>query len=294
MRIAGRVVSISMLSVFLLLPLDNSYGGFERRYAGARSLGVAGTLGSFGDGPWTFYSNPARTARTTEVGLFYVPSVLGLQEVRSAGISYCDNILGVDCTGAVQTFGFQVYRETVLSAGMSVPFYDFLFFGAGVNLNHLFIEEYGTEIAASIDAGTRMFLSDNFCAGVSATNLNSASMTNSNDRLPQTISAGIAYVSEELNLGVEYYKELGFPSSVRVAAEYSPARFVTVRTGTASGTNSFNAGFSLRFASFGIEYGAMFHQTLGLTQSFGVSIKFKESDETEFESIRRYRESLRR
>lgn len=203
-------------------------------------------------------------------------------------------MLGIDFSGAAQTFGFDLYRETVFTLNLSVPVYDFLFVGANANANHLYIKDYGTDLSISIDAGAKMFLSKNFSIGVTTTNLNSASATLSNDRLPQTFTGGIAFESDELNVGLEYFKELGFPSSVKIAAEYSPVRFISVGVGSSSGTNSFNAGVAVRFSSFQIEYGAAFHQMLGVTQSFGVSFNFLADDKSEFERIEEYREEIRR
>lgn len=294
MRFAGRAMFALVLSSVSLATFNEAYAGFERRFLGPRSIGAAGALSAFGDGAWCFYYNPARAANISEVDLFYTPSIYGLQEIKSTGISYRDNSFGVDYSIAAHTFGYEIYRETVYSVNLSVPIYDFLFIGSNTNLNHLFIKEYGTGFAVSFDAGAKMFLSENFSMGFSATNLSSSTMTMSNDRLPQTLAAGIAYLSDALNLGVEYYKEIGFPSAVRLAAEYSPTGFFTVRTGTASGTNSFNAGLSLRLSSFGIEYGAMFHHVLGTTHSFGVSLRLGDRRESEFEISRQYRESLRK
>ncbi len=292
MHVAGSVVQLLTLSFLVTMPLE-SYAGFERRFTGARALGAAGAIDTFGDGPWSFYLNPARTTEITETSLFYTPSIDGIREIESKGMSFRSNMLGFDCSFAAQTFGFDIYRETVVTANLSVPLREFLFVGSNVNFNHLFIERYGTELSVSVDAGARMFLSDNFSLAFSATNLSSSSMTLAKDRLPQTFGAGIGYLSDALNVGVEYYKEIGFPSSFRIAAEYTPVRYITVRSGTASGTDSFNAGLSLRVASFGIDYGAMFHRVLGTTHSFGVSFRFGKRGESEFEEIRQYRESLR-
>lgn len=293
MYVAGSMVQLLVLLLLLIAPLRESYAGFERRFTGARSMGAAGTLDAFGDGPWCFYLNPAQITDMTEAALFYTPSVDGLSEVRGTGISFRSNAFGVNYSFAVQTFGFDMYRETVMTANLSTPLRDFLFVGSNVNVNHLFIEYYGTEISVSLDAGARMFLSDNFSLAFSVTNLSSTSMTLSEDRLPQAFAGGIGYLSEALDVGVEYYKEIGFPSSVRIAAEYSPVRYITVRSGTASGTNSFNAGLSLRLSSFEVDYGAMFHRVLGTTHSFGVSFRVGGGDRTEYESIRQYRGSMR-
>lgn len=294
MRVAGCALRFLAFSLFLLAPFGEADAGFERRNVGPRSFGAAGVLGEFGDGPWCYYLNPAHVTDITEAGFFYTPSLNGLQEISSTGISFRNNSFGIDYTAAAQTFGFEMYRETVITLNLSVPLYDFLFIGSNTNINHLFIRDYGTDLSLSFDAGARMFLSDNFCLGLSATNLTSSSMTLSNDRLPQTFTGGIGYLSSAFNLGLEYYKEIGFPSAVRVAAEYSPVTFLTVRTGTASGTNSFNAGLSLRFSSFEVEYGTMIHRVLGTTHSFGISIRFGGETGSEYESIRHYRALLQR
>ncbi len=266
--------------------------GFERRYSGGRALGAAAALCVFGEDPWSFYYNPAHDALIRDLSIFYVPSVLGVSEIKSSGLAYRDNVWGVDIGGAAQTFGFSTYRENVFTLNLSLPLFDFLFIGLNANANHLFIEGYGNDMALSIDAGTKMFLSRNVSVGFSATNLNSSSETLSNDRIPQTFTGGIAFESNELNIGLEYFKELGFPSSVRIAAEYSPAKFFTLRAGSASGTNSFNAGISIRLQSFEFVYGASFHEVLGITQSFGISFDFSHDVKSEFEKVEAYRESF--
>jgi len=272
----------------------DAHAGFERRYSGTRSISTGGTLCAFGEDPWSFYYNPAHAAKISDLSVFLIPSVLGIQDVKSTGIAYRDYLWGVDFSGAAQTFGFDLYRENVFTLNLSVPVYDFLFLGANVNANHLYISDYGTDLSFSLDAGAKMFLSKNFAIGLTTTNLNSASETLSKDRLPQTFTGGVAFESDELNVGLEYFKELGFPSSLKIAAEYSPVKFITVRAGSASGTESFNAGVAVRFMSFELEYGAAFHQVLGVTQSFGVSFNFLHDDKSEYERIEEYRKELRR
>jgi len=289
-----RKLRIWFLFLLWLIYSDSVHAGFERRYSGTRSIGTAGTLCAFGEDPWSFFYNPAHAAEMNALSIFYVPSTLGIQEVKSTGLAYRSNLFGVDFAGAAQTFGFDLYRESVFTLNLSVPVYDFLFVGTNINANHLFIKDYGTDLSVTIDAGAKMFLSRNMSLGFNMTNLNSASATLSNDRLPQTFSGAIAFESEELNIGLEYFKEIGFPASVKIAAEYSPLKFLTVRAGSASGTNSYNAGIAVKVLSFELEYGAAFHQVLGITQSFGISFDFSLDGRTEFEKIQDYRESLKR
>lgn len=290
---AGRASWVTLFVALVLCLPTESRAGFERRFAGARSLGTGGALCSVGEDPWSFYFNPARAAQIRELNIFYVPSVLGVEEVKATGLAYRDYLGNVDIGASAQTFGFDLYRESVFSLNVSMPVYEFLFVGMNLNGNHVYIDGYGTDFSVSVDAGARMFLSDHFSFAFGATNVNSASMTVSNDRLPQTFSAGIAFQSSQLNVGIEYFKELGFPSSARIAAEYSPIKFLILRCGSASGMNTFNAGISLKFLSFELEYGAAFHQVLGTTQSFGLSIRLQDVFGSEFEKILDRRKILR-
>ncbi|MGO9481660.1 MAG: hypothetical protein ACLP05_07765 [Candidatus Kryptoniota bacterium] len=290
----GRAIHLYILSLVCLICSSSVHAGFERRYSGTRSLGTAGTLCAFGEDPWSLYYNPAHAAEVRELSIFYVPSTLGVQEVKSTGIAYRDNLFGIDFGGAAQTFGFDLYRENVFTLNLSAPIYDFLFVGTNINADHLFISGYGTDLAVSVDAGAKMFLSKNFSLGFNTTNINSASETLSNDRLPQTFTGGVSFETDEFHVGLEYFKEIGFPAAIRIAAEYSPVKFMTVQAGSASGTDSFNAGLAVRFLSFELEYAAAFHQVLGVTQSFGISFDFSHDDRTEFEKIEDYREALRK
>jgi hypothetical protein len=294
MSIARGALPLFVSALMTLTAAGESFAGFERRYAGARAIGAAGALGSFGEDAWSFYANPAHAAAISEAGMFYSPSIFGLSEIKSMGIAYRDHILSLDISGAVQSFGYEIYRETVFSINASAPLSEFLFLGANVNLNHLFIKDYGTGLAASLDVGGRSFLSDHFSLSFSATNVSSASVTLSNDRLPQTLTAGVAYISDELNVCTEYFKELGFPSAARVAAEFSPVEVLTFRAASSSGSSSFSAGLTVRLAKFRVDYGVMLHQVLGLTHCVGISISFGGDGETEFESIQKYRQLLRR
>lgn len=293
MRIPRHVAFAVAMLLFSYCLSDRAFAGFERRFLGTRALGASGALTAFGDGGWSFYFNPARSSDMNQIDAFYSPAIFGLQEIRSTGISISNNSFGINYTAAVHTFGFELYRETVFSLNLSLPVYDFLFLGSNANLNHLFIKDYGTGLALSIDAGARVFVLENLAAGFSVTNLNSCSMTLSNDPLPQALAAGVAFVSEKLNIGLDYYREIGFPSALRIAAEYSPFNFITFRTGTASGANSINAGLSLRLSTFEIGYGGMFHRILGATHSFSVSLDFGNNGNSEFEQMQKYRNSLK-
>lgn len=290
---AGNATSAIFLTIAVLASATDAFAGFERRYIGARAIGSSGGLTVFGDDPWSFYYNPARTAEVSGVNLFYSPAFMGMPEVKSTGISYRGKVMTLDCGAGLHTFGLDSYRETVATLNISSPVSDFLFAGINANLNHLYILNYGTDLTVSLDAGLRTYFSENLAAGFAVTNLNSASMTYSRDRLPQSLAGGVAYMSDRVNIGVDYFKELGFPSSVRVAAEYTPVDFVTFRTGTLSGTGSFSAGFSARISRFVMEYGAVFHDVLGTTHMFGISIILGGGGESEYARGRRYREELR-
>lgn len=293
MRSLGLRVCLTLPALMIVICVGRSNAGFERRYAGARALGIGGALSSIGEDCWSFYFNPARAADLDELNFFYSPSTFGLSEVKSTGLAVRGNLWTLGLGAAAQTFGYELYRETVYTVNLSRPVTDFLFLGCNVNLNHLFIKGYGTDLSGSLDFGAKVFLSQHIVISAATTNVNSASMTLSNDRLPQTLTCGCGFVSEKFNVEVDYFKELGFPSAIRMAAEYSPMKEFTVRGGTVSGTNSLHAGMSLRLFSVELEYGMAYHQFLGITHSVGLSIRIHGLRKSEFESIDDYRRSLK-
>lgn len=167
-RRAGQITvfRICIFSLVLLVCTRASRAGFERRYSGTRSIGTAGALCGFGEDPWSFYYNPAHAAEIRGLSIFYVPSTLGVPDVKSTGLAYRDSFMGVDFAGAAQTFGFDLYRENVFTLNLSVPVYDFLFIGTNINANHLYIEDYGSDMAVSIDAGAKDVLVEEYLHGI--------------------------------------------------------------------------------------------------------------------------------
>ncbi len=293
MRSLGLRFWVLIFVLTVTVSARKANAGFERRYVGARALGAAGAVGTIGEDCWSFYFNPARSADISEINLFYSPAILGLPELKATGLAVRSDLLGFSLGGGVQSFGCKLYRETVFTLNISRPLADFVFLGCNLNLNHLFIKGYGTDMSESLDLGTKIFLAEHVAISGAVTNLSSTSMTVSNDRLPQTFTFGIGFVSEEVNVEVDYFKELGFPSAVRVAAEYSPTKEFIMRVGTTSGTSSIHAGVGLQVFSLELDYGMAYHQVLGMTHSVGLSFRIGGESRSDFESIESYRESLK-
>lgn len=277
---------------FLLLVLffsSDAIGGFERKGLGTRGFSVSGAECALGEDGWGFYYNPARMINDQEINLFFVPSYYGIYGLKLMGISYRGHLFESDIGAAVHTFGFELYRETTISLNFSKPIYDFFFAGVNLNLNDLWIKNYGNESCLTIDLGTKFLLSDHLVLGFATTNINSGSMTQSSDLLPQMLNVALGYIDRDLLVEVGYFKEAGYTSGVRISSEYSVSSEVLLRIGSTSGTQSVNGGFEIRVLGIGIGYSMAYHQTLGITHSFGLKLNPSDfSFDKKIEALREY------
>jgi|GEM_PF-1478241 len=291
-------MSILVMALFIS---STAVGGFERKALGTRGFSVSGAACALGEDGWGFFYNPARMTNQEEVNLFFLPSYYGITDLKLMGVSYRDHVYSFDISAAVHTFGFELYRETTVSLNFSKPIYDFFFAGGNVNLNNLWIKDYGDESCVTIDLGLKFLLSEHIVLGVATTNVNSGSMTQSNDRLPQMLNAALGYIDKDLLVEVGYFKELGYTSGIRMSAEYNISSNFLLRIGSTSGTQTINGGFELRMFGVGFGYSMSYHQVLGITHSFGLSLNPSEflsskkiKTASEYDLLISYMRSLRK
>ncbi|MGC8594560.1 MAG: hypothetical protein ACP5US_00650 [Candidatus Kryptoniota bacterium] len=264
-----RGVSILVLLLFLS---SSAIGGFERKALGTRGFSVSGAACALGEDGWGFYYNPARMVNQQEINLFFLPSYYGIKGLKLIGASYRGHIFFSDIGAGIHTFGFELYRETTISLNFSRPVYDFLFVGGNINLNNLWIKDYGDESCVTLDLGLKFLVSEHFVFGLTTTNVNSGSMTQSNDRLPQILDVALGYIDRDLLVEAGYFKELGYAPGIQLSAEYNAGSNLFLRVGATSGTQTVNGGFELRVFGIGVGYSMSYHQTLGITHSFGLRL----------------------
>ncbi|MBW7888167.1 MAG: hypothetical protein H3C35_07390 [Bacteroidetes bacterium] len=221
-----------------------------------------------------FWINPASIAQTQNVRstLFYSPSMFQLPQLANTGI-VCTVPFSLSSIGiGVSTFGFSLYRETVASVAYGTMVTKYFTAGAAVNLYHLSITNYGTNLSVGADLGAIINPFDNFTIGIAIQNINRPKVGSSNEEIPLLYSTGFAYnFSQTAVINVDFVKDIRYPLDVRGGIDILLHEYLILRGGISSATNRMFGGMSIPYSFLRIDYGFAAQRELGTTHSFGIS-----------------------
>lgn len=173
----------------------------------------------------------------------------------------------------MNTFGFSLYRENVITVSAAPAIANDIVLGAGINVYHVSIERYGTELNIGIDIGMIAVLSENISIGASLQNLNRPKIGNEENSIPQTILSGISFSPlSNASIDIDVMKDIHYPLSYRIGLEFSPLEKCTVRGGFHEDDSRLFGGIGFSISIFQFDYGISTHTELGLTHSIGISI----------------------
>lgn len=253
-----------------------SFSAFELKGNFPRSIIFGSSFVAMENDVWSTRFNPAGIASLSsfQSSVSYSPQLFGIKEISSSAFSfvYPLNDIGV-LGGSVHSFGFEMYREISPTISFAKQFDDFSF-GVNLNYNMLTIERYGNEVALGIDIGALANISENISIGFSTTNINSPTISQKKEKLPQTFLLGVSYKPIEstlLAVGVE--KDVRYNPSPSVGLEIFPIDELALRVGIQDEPTLFNAGFGVHVSNFVFDYAASSHQILGLTHYISISFQ---------------------
>lgn len=266
----GRIVFLLLASHLL------AFGGFEQTEAGARPASMGGAYIGLANDVWAIFYNVAGLSdlKSREASFFYTPGQFGLSELRRStlaiGFPTRFGIFGL----AARRYGFDLYHEVTWTAsyarevsGLSV----------GVNLNYhtVSIQNYGSSGTIGIDVGVLLKLSRHVQWGIAAKNVNSPTIGESGEPLPQTFSAGIAYLpTPRFSLTLDYVKETNFDPSTKFGFEYRVIDAVALRGGVSDRPSEYAGGIGIQHGIFVIDYAFFMHQELGITHQGSILIRW--------------------
>lgn len=263
--------------VIILFLFKSSSAQFESQDIGARAIGLNGAFTSLSNNSLAVFYNPSGLGQLeyTEVSVFYSPSPFGINQISSAAFSFAKPA-AFGCIGlGLKTYGFDLYRESNLILSYGNSFSGKFFYGLNLNVYNLSIQNYGSAISYSADAGALTYLTNFLRWGFFAGNVNGAKIGSSKAKLPQIYRTGFtAQLSEEFNLIFEAEKDVRFPLSFRSGFEYFIGEYFELRSGISTEPVSFAAGVSIDYDIFQIEYAIHNYQDLGITNQASLTINF--------------------
>lgn len=266
-------------SLFLLLAMNlvspfPAFSAFEDLEVGARPLGMGSAFVAIADDVNGVYWNPGGVgwAPRSQFTAFY-SQPYNLKELSLGAVGSVHR-LPRGCLGlGYQTFGNRLYQENTYLVAYGHSLGKRISLGASLKFMQLRIDGYGSDTTLGLDLGLRAKLTPKIDWGICAKNLNVPKMGMVGEKLPQSLSVGFGFRPVKgLIIGWDVYKDIRFPSQIRVGQEYKVLPGLTLRLGVGTNPSRFAAGFGLKLKVVSLDYALFTHQVLGNTHQTSLTL----------------------
>lgn len=263
--------------VISILALKSSVAQFEFSNIGARAIGLNGAFTSLSDNSLAVFYNPAGLGQIIyrEVSAYYGPSQFGISEISTAALTYTEALdFGTFGIG-LKTYGFDLYRESEMKISYGNSFGKKIFLGININYYNLKIQNYNSAFAFGADIGGLAYLTEFIKWGFFAGNITGSKIGESSQKIPQIYRTGFTVQPEtDLNLILEFEKDVKFPLSFRGGLEYFVNDFVDLRAGIGTQPDTFSGGISINYNIMQLDYSIINHTDLGISNQISVTLNF--------------------
>ena len=266
-----------LLVLVVFCTLKTADAQFENIDMGARAVGLNGAFTSLSDNSLAIFYNPAGLGQMKyrDFSVFYNPAPFGLTELSSAAFTYAEptkyGVLGA----ALRSYGFDLYKETGVMLSYGNDYKNRIFFGANLNMYHLNIQNYGSATSFGVDVGAMAYINKFLRWGFFGKNITGSTIGESKEKIAQVYRTGLNYKPlSDVNLMLEFEKDVKYPVSVRAGFEYSLMDFVDLRAGVGSEPASFTGGIGFNYSFFQLDYAIYKSQDLGITHQGSLTINF--------------------
>ncbi|MBM4168315.1 MAG: hypothetical protein FJ215_04070 [Ignavibacteria bacterium] len=266
----GSVI-VSLVVVLGVCAVDT----LSAQHRGARSTAMGGASVAGSADVWAVHSNPARLAGISAivVSAFLMPELFGLKELRTVGIGGVMPVGPVSIGVNAVQFGFELYKETNVSASVGGEIDWDIAGGLTVHVNRFSFDRYGATTTILIDCGLQATPLKDLRLGFAAKNISGTTIGSTNERLPRLFTFGTAYSPiRNFNIAVELEKDVRFPLSLKAGVEQTFFDILSLRLGTSSQPDIFSGGIGMSYSMFDFEYAGFHHPDLGWTHQIEVGI----------------------
>ena len=277
-----------LLTIFLSLFINTTL--FCQYNPGARQVALANSDVGQADEVFSLFTNPGGLSqiRWREAGIYYSPAPFGFKELANGFLAYLEPFSFGSAALGVMTYGFELYRESRIAAGFSYDYQNKFFAGFSVNYHNVSIKNYGSTGTFSADIGALIYFNNFIRWGFSFQNITQATFAGYGDQIPVILNTGIsADITTGFTFNAALEKDIRYNASLRFGFEYSPIRYLSLRTGFSNEPSRFTAGIGIKYSIVNLDYAVFTHNDLGLTHQAGLILKFNSSrsDKPESENI---------
>lgn len=245
--------------------------------AGAKENAIANSGVALSNDVFAHFENPAGLAQMNhrEIGVYYSPAPFGFNELANAYLAYNEPFKFGSLSLGAMMYGFKLYKENNLSAGVSFNFTNKFFAGATVNFRTVSIANYGNSSTFYLNIGGLAYITPKFRWGFFIFNVNRATFGKEKDQIPVVLNTGFSYdVLKHLSFNIALQKDIRYNSSIEAGIDYLLISALSVRIGFSNEPAKFSAGIGINYSYFNFNYAVYTHQILGLTHQFGIIINF--------------------
>jgi len=269
-----RQYKLFVCFIQVILFVQPVLSGFERNSqpTAAFSMAFSGVGMFLAENLWI---NPASIAQISNVqlSLFYSPSPFHLKQLSNYGLISAYHSSVANISFGVQSFGFSLYKESLVSIGTAKMVTDGLSIGLNTQLYHVSIDRYGSSSTAVIDLGAIYSATDKINVGLAIQNV-TGSTFGEDDDIPRGIVTGLSYTIEEIvTVNGDLIKDIRYPVFYRMGIILQPVETITVSAGSDGSTSRLFGGIGILVSPFKINYGIATHAELGLIHSIGITFQ---------------------
>lgn len=267
-----------------------SLSAYSQYNPGAKQISLSNSDVALSNDVFSLFNNPAGLSQMNwrELGIYYSPAPFGLTELANGYVAYNEpTALGSFGLGGM-SYGFDLYRETMVVLGYSYNFQNNFFAGVTINYKTVSIQNYGNDGALFFNIGGLAYITDLFRVGFSIQNFNRATFGNEDDQIPMLINTGLSYdLVDEITINLALEKDIKHKASFQFGINYDLIENISLRSGFSNEPSKYSVGIGINYSIFSLDYAMFTHNDLGLTHQAGLILSFGR-DENRNITIRKF------
>jgi len=269
-----------LTTIFLLTRAAPAHAAFDPTPSGATPIGMGTAFVGLAEGSQSLFWNPAGLARAEgqSAGSSYFRPY-GMEELGMTAMHLSSQTRFGAVGFGYQGYGDDLYSETGYTIGYARALFDRLYLGFAFRYMQVSAKGYGEDSAMGVDLGISTQIDPRLRIGMIATNINSPSISENNEAIPQIFAVGVAYrLRPDFRISFDLRKDIEFPLQFCTGLEYRPISLLALRLGGHNEPEQFSAGFGIRgpatLRALQLDYAFQTHRTLDSTHHFSISFRF--------------------
>lgn len=255
---------------------SESIASFEHKDQGSENIASGSSgIASYNDA-FAVFNNSAKIgfSGNPAINLFYC-NYYGLKDINQMSLASHFSIFNLPLGLGISTFGNKLYRETELRTGVNLELIEQIHFGVTLNLYHLDIKNYGSDMCWGFDLAAMKDISEEISMAFVVSNLNEPKIGSANECIPTHFGFGIAYHPVHIiDLNLDIVKDDQFNFDYRFGFRYNANQWLSILCGFRDLINSVSAGLKISNSNYTLNYAFQYHPQLGGTNSMSVGYAF--------------------